>query len=368
MRYFKKAAAILMILVLVCSVSACHWPGETVIKVGDIEISSGVYLAFLMSAEQEFISKVDENLGKDGETVTAAFTTIEEYKQQRVDDKDFDTYSKDRAMEFCLNYAATLMRFKEYGLEFTEEENQNNIAMGEYYWEQSKTRYEENGVSYESFFKTVEQSNMAAKVFDYYYAEGGTEEVAEADIEKAFTDNYVLVNTITESLGDEENNALDEDAITTINDKMEGYAKRINDGETFADVKKAYDEENGIEPVEQAEPAEGQPQDATAGVLGSEETDSPFEKFDEVKSMKVGEAKVMELTGSGTVGTSAVIVKKDLMDDPYYYDSYKESVLQMMKGEEFDEKIKEYAQSLAVDKNNSRLDYLAPDKIDLTVA
>lgn len=354
MQRCKKAAAALLALAMIFVFTACHTPDEVVVKVGDVEIKPGVYLALLITAENQFIAKVDEKIQEEE---SPAMTTLEEYKKQTVDDKDFETWTRDQAMELVQKYAAVITRFNEYGLELTEEDTKSNEAVGKYYWDQQKTLYEANGVYYDSFLETITQSSMAERLFDYYYGEGGTEEIPEAELKQAFEENYVLVDTISAGLTDNEGNALAEEDRESWLNIMSGYAARINNGEAFGDIEKEYHALQGTI-VEEQEQSDAE--DPHALLLGGPETMNVFAKFDEIKAMEIGEAISIEVNN-----LAALFVRRDASEDPDYFEQKEKELRSLLKMDEFNEKNLEYGASLPITKNGSLIRYYAPKKIDL---
>ena len=123
---------------------------------------------------------------------------------------------------------------------------------------------------------------------------------------------------------------------------FEGYVTRLKKGEAF---KKIYEEVNGAVTADTSEGTE-KPQDSLAQTLGASDTSNASEDFDTVKAMKLGEVKLIENTYGLTI-----YVRKDILADKYYLNTMTDSVLYLLKQEEFEKTVKEKTANLKVEEN-----------------
>lgn len=137
----------------------------------------------------------------------------EKYFDQEVDGKKFADYLSDRAMTATKEYCAIVSEFEELGLELTDDELSDINDTVRDLWENSSELLEKEGISRDSVKLVNKASKMRDKIFDYYYAEGGIEEVKDSDIEQYLNENYVRYKTITiaKSTNEDESAAAEED-------------------------------------------------------------------------------------------------------------------------------------------------------------
>lgn len=137
----------------------------------------------------------------------------EKYFDQEVDGKKFADYLSDRAMTATKEYCAIVSEFEELGLELTDDELSDINDTVRDLWENSSELLEKEGISRDSVKLVNKASKMRDKIFDYYYGEGGIEEVKDSDIEQYLNENYVRYKTITiaKSTNEDESAAAEED-------------------------------------------------------------------------------------------------------------------------------------------------------------
>lgn len=374
MKTIKRAAVLVLSCALLLTAVACHQPNETVLTIGDVQIPSGLYLAMQMDSFSTFTSTVQSSLSS-GETMS----TISDVLKHSAEDKTSDQWIKDKTLEAAKLYAAVMTLWNEFGLSLTEEEEANLADWVDYYWSEDYQNmgsyYEPNGVSKETFAELMRNGTRQNKVFLYYYdkpdaeGKGGLETVPDADVIQGFSDNMVLVDNIsiattkTDSSGN--STSLTDDEKTAAKDKLQAYADRINNGKaSFEDIYVEYNKELK-EDFTAPEVTDKMSQKYPRATVYSS-ADNSTANYDQFKALKekenfaYGKAYVVE-------GTSAyyLAVLRDITTDEFYtgQDTYRQSVLSMLKNEEFETKLKEKGDSLTLNKNEGLIRYYSPNKI-----
>lgn len=357
MNLLKKIAAGLMAAALLVSVAACHPKDETAMTIGNVKITSALYMCALIQADSEGRNKVDELNNSTGDSTTSSSTSVD-YYSQKIDDTAFADWVKNRAEEVCKEYAAYETRFEEAGLSLDEEILEQIDTYSDLYWNQYgySTIYGENGVGYETYKKFFTYSYKAEKYFMSVYGPEGTDPVPDEEIKASFLENYVAAQALTGSYTTTDSSgsstALTDEEKTALKEKFEGYAQRLREGESFETI---YVEQNSS-PLTASEDGA---KDPYISILGSENSSNPSDNFEEIKGMSVGEVKVLEDESRGLT----LVVRQNIEDDAYYYDNLKDQVLYALKQEEMEASITEFGNSLSFDKNNFAVNRFNPKKI-----
>ena len=102
MKMLKKTVALLLAVAFIFTLAACHPKDEVAVSSGDYKVTSAMYSYFLVMADSEAKSVIDAN--DEIDTSAKNFS----YYKQKIEDKPYETYVKDLAMEKCLNYITLL--------------------------------------------------------------------------------------------------------------------------------------------------------------------------------------------------------------------------------------------------------------------
>ncbi|MBQ8550687.1 MAG: hypothetical protein IJ426_05035 [Clostridia bacterium] len=364
MNILKKVAALLLVGIMVFSFAACHEKDETAVtvKYGDKTetFTSAMYLCALMNADSEASSKVQEILAdKD---VKNEDITDKLFYSQKIDDKDYYTWVKDRAKELITEYAAYKFLCADAKVEPDKDDVASIESYVDYYWNYGYSAlFEPNGVSYDTYKHMSMNAAYNQAYFNSLYAEGGTKAVAESEILKTMDEKFVIANVIEVSTAD-----LKDDEKKETKEKLDGYAARLKKGTKFEVI---YKEHNNIkddatsskvsstasassvvsDTSSDATSSEAEkeltPKDAYASLLGAEGTDYETSYFKTVKDMKVGAVQVIEDTENKLY---VLVVRGDMMGDEYWTENMTPAVLQMLKGDEFDKAVAEFVKKLEV--------------------
>ena len=129
MKKIKSFIAMLLVIVLALSFTACHEKGEVAITAGDYKITSAMYSYYLMLADSEAKQIINEDTEKY-DTSAKGFS----YFKQEIEGKKFETYVKELAIKKCITAIAYQKICDEKGLKLddkTIENAENSVA---YYW------------------------------------------------------------------------------------------------------------------------------------------------------------------------------------------------------------------------------------------
>ncbi|HHW46667.1 MAG TPA: hypothetical protein GXX17_07190 [Clostridiales bacterium] len=378
MKILKSLAAYSLIIVLIFSFSACHPKDEVAMTIGDVQITSALYMCALIQADGEARNLIDKNAAEGVENI--------DYFKQKIEGADYTDWVKNRAEEICKEYAAYELKFAEAGLEISEDTQSEIDFYTDYYWNTAGLGkfYEKNGVAFQTYKKFFTYSYKAREYFESIYGKDGTNPVSEEELKSAMDENFVLVNQLYASYTDTDGNDLSDDAKAEIKQKFESYVTRLNNGESFETIYNEYnatdDNDENDDNNQDGQDASGQPEESTTSnedesdntddtpkpqdknaiILGDSDTNFASEIFSDVKAMSPGEVKIIEPSSSTGI---YLIVRKDILSDPYYLDYLNLEILKLLKQTEFENMIKEYANSLQFNKNNYAVNRFKVKKI-----
>lgn len=248
----QTAAAALALAVAAGSMSGCSSTDYAMTANGE-KVNAGVYINFIMN---EMTTQM-YTLYYGGE-----ITDMSQCFDKQIDGKDFAAYVKDAALENTKEFAAIKAKFDELGLELSEDdaaEIKDSVSSA---WENSGEFYESEGVSKESLTQAYELSYKRQAIFDYYYAEGGIEEVKTDEIQTFVNDNYIRYKSITVAKSTNEDEEAAETENAELKELINGYLAEAEklDFEGFdaiIDEYDAYKEAQSAEDTEDVTDDEG---------------------------------------------------------------------------------------------------------------
>lgn len=384
MKNIKRLLSVMLILVLAFSFAGCHQKDETAVTIGEWKFTSAYYMCAFLQANDQAQAIVQQSLTEE-ESANADF----DYTSKKVEDKEYETWVKDTAIETIKNIAALKTLCKENDVVLEQATKDSYAEMVNSVWEDATNgyyyasyfgdqvdyglsladKYEENGVSKSTYCDFIADKSLSDLYFDHIYGAEGEKAIPQADINKEFYDNYVIADildaTFSEGATDKEKKELKE--------KLDGYAAKIKAGKTT--FEKVYNEYNKVEDTKKVEhdhdgdgvadhdakdhEPNSTPKDELAQLLGSEESASPNDHYKTVKEMKVGQVKVIENGETGYM----LVVKKDIKKDEYYVTQNDTVVRHALKDEEFAKIIEDFVKKLTVDINDFAVDQFEVDGI-----
>ena len=339
MKLIRNIIAVVIAFVMAFSVTGCHKKNEIAVKVGDVEFTSAYYMCALINAYSEAQGKVQENAEDSDDEI--------DYFKEKIDDKKFETWVKDRAIEILEETATYQKLCKDAKVEMDEETKGQAEYTAYYMWSMYgySSYFEPNGVSFETFTKYTVDSYYPSLYFKHLYAEGGEKEISSSDVEKKLYDDFIIADLIDVTFDKETDKEKAE-----IKSKLDAYVKDLNSGKkTFEEVYNDYneveekeetDKETADKETENTENTDGteeeeelKPLDEYAQILGAKDTGYESDYFEEVKKMADKEVKL--ITKEDNEGY-VLIVKKDIKADPYYRENLDITVRHLLKDDEFD--------------------------------
>lgn len=398
---FKKLAAAVSAAVIALSLSGCGDRGS-LMTVDGTEIRNGIYINYLLESMSDAQSKVNA----DSDTSSADSTDSEsetDFWSSTIEGKDVSEWIKENAMENVREHIGVQRLCEQFNITLTDEELSEINTQCDKTWDSVDIyakylygfdtlggMYEARGISLDSYKEIIRVGVLRNKLFLHYYGEGGEQSVPDDEYNKFVNENYAAIRVMTLPYTDYSGNALEDEAeIQAVKDKANEYAERLNNGEKYELVrydyelaraqdaarktaKSGYTEDNadGLSLDEYVEKAANE---ATYTVPDSVDTyNEAFEKANSDYNTEVsdfimsisrdGKAHVFE---SSDAKTSYVIVRMEMSTLSNWDETNRESVLQQMRGDAFDELLEQKTAGYTVRKD----DYLVntkytPKKVD----
>lgn len=359
MKLFKKAVALLGAVAILLTFAGCHKKNEVAVTVNGVEFTSAYYMCAFLDADSQARNKIDEKAMEDDKIDTSKDGY---YYSQKIDGKKYQEWVKDTAIESLKKIAAYKIKCDENKLKISNDDKLGVEQYASYYWSNGYgAMYEPNGVSFETYKKYMLDSYYTQEYFEFLYGKEGKNAVSEDDIKKFLGENYLIANVLYTDLSqlkDEEKT----EKVKTIN----GYADQLKAGTlTFED---AYYKEHPSEKKEEttttteADKDKLVQKDKFATVMGSDKTQETYqdEFYAEAKKMAVGEVKVIEEKDGSAI---TILVKGDIMADPYYLENYDMTVRHDLKDKEYEKAIDEFVKTLKADVNSYAVDRFKAKKL-----
>ncbi len=275
-----------------------------------------------------------------------------------------------RAQDTMIRQVVLEEMLKENGLSWDEEdlkELEKNLA------ELGTDAFLDIGFNNQRYIDMVKAVSLnETSLFYGLYGEGGSREVAQEDLRKYFDDNYLSYKIIEISLTNSNGSEMSDEDIAKINTRLQGYLDAFNGGEKTGTAfdKTAYaqyvaDEEAAAK----KEKADGDAKEDSEDTSDTEPSAQRYDAFKDyfsdedlrkaVEAVEEGTAGIQTYQKNGTTKTMALIFRMDPESERYeedkdgnqvavedYYGDMKDTVLQYMKYEEFDEEIKKAVDEL----------------------
>ncbi len=382
MKLLKKIVALLSAVVILLTFAGCHKKDEVAVTVNGVEFTSAYYMCAFIDADSQAQKKVDEMAEEDSSIDTSKKNY---YYSQKIDGKKYQEWVKDTAIEALKKIAAYKIKCKENNVTINESNTSNVEQYAAYYWSYYgySELYEPNGVSFNTYRNFMLDSYYTQEYFEFLYGKEGKNPVTEEEIKNFLSENYAIANVLYVDLS-----SLKGEAKTEKIEAINGYAEDIKAGKlTFED---AYYTENPTEKEEEEETTEDkqeetatdnkdettkdstedtneeeknkEPLDKLATLMGSKNTQESYqdEYYDRVKKMTVGEVVVVKEDDESAI---ALLIKGDIMADPYYLENYDMTVRHDIKDEDYEKEMEDFAKTLKAEVNNYAVDRFKAKKI-----
>ncbi len=339
-RTFKKAAAAVCSFCLAAAMLTSCGDTTYICKSGDKSINAGVFIYYVMSQINNQTYSYYQSNGKMSEDIIN-----EKYGDGTMTVGDFaheDAYSS------CERLMCTMLKFDELGLSFTDDEKQEIKDTVEANWDPDY--YESIGIAKSSLEQIQTGLEMYEKIFYAYYGEGGTNAVSDSDINTFIKDNYVRFKLI--SIVKTEGKESEAEATA------EEYAKMAEE-KSFDEVIKEYNEKTA---EENGTASDTEDEEETDNNIMVNKNSSSYSDNEVVKyistGMNNGEIKTYEDDNYWYV-----IEKLDVTDYPEYVKDNRDSLLQEMKTDEFEEMIDGWQSDAQIEQNTDAFSRYSAEKV-----
>ena len=210
----NKFIALLCAAALVFSLAGCTLSTpDTVGKIGDYEISSGLHLLAQYDAYQKAADLASSD--QDAANVKAFLKQTITVDSDSGETATVSDYVARKTLENLQTYAATELRFDELGGQLTAEEEQQADSYAQQLMDQYGDTYKANGIGLETvqhFERILLKSN---DLMTLVYGNGGETPVSDADLTEHLENNMVelayyvvpLYNTSTYAFADDDQKA-----------------------------------------------------------------------------------------------------------------------------------------------------------------
>lgn len=350
----RKLAAFSAACVMTLSLTACGENTATIGKIGGEDIPAGIYLYYATSVYRQTA------LQKTEEQATVWDITV--------DGKTAEQHIEDEAVMRVKKLVAVEKKFDELGLSFTEKEKDYYKASAENAYKQSEDAFSESGIGLDSFTRIVENDAKYAAVFAAYYDESGIEPVRASEINKYMKDNYARIELLEVSLKDAEGNLLKGAEKEKAINRAKSYVKRADSEdfgvlvyEEYNVLLKSMAEANGTEFTKVDYKPGDADEYAFEQIIDMNEMVSNFPSTvkDEILAHKAdGKAFLIESSDC-----YYVVKRHNILEREGIVDTYKATVLQELKGEEFMELETKWAEELDFEWNAEAKERYAPKKL-----
>lgn len=376
MANFKKISAVALCSAMALSLGACGnniaGPDTTYAAVIDgYKVPAGVFIAMQMNSYYDaayYTEPVDESTETEETTASTEAsseteaTTTTAFTDKIIEDKPVREWINDEATKSMQEFVAVEHKFDELGLSFDDNEKEKTKVYLDSIWEYYGSNYEDAGISEDSQLLIMLNSTKKNKIFDYYYAQGGQDEISEADIRAYLDENNKRINYIKMELKDGEGNLLKSEGKDEIKSMAEDYIDRIKGGEDFETVSREYSDyyDKLVADAQAAEATDDDTSDETA----DEETESSYTDNETVISKdgsspsetvvtKAFESNVGDVFLVEEDEVYYVVEVLDLYADENYYSDNESTVRHQLKDDEFDQTVDSWTESQDVEINEA---------------
>lgn len=378
MKTIRKITAIVMVLIMALSLTAC---GDTswIVKVDDTTVNSGVYIYYQTIGYSDAVNQLA------AEDINYYYMMMygQSLLEEKLGEQTVEDYTNEYALSMCKQYVVVEKLFDELGLELTDEDLAKVKAEVNNLWKNSSEALEKAGIGKASVEKIAISSLKEEKIFNSYYEVGGTNGTTEDDIKGYLAENYVRAKYITIPYADSADDAVDAARKSEAEAKAQGYLDRLNAGEAMNDIIEEYNAEEAAKAEEDSadetaednaanedadEPADEPAEDAAVEdaeaeeehvheeyeheTIFNKEAKNPSEKFVNYlfTEVKTGEAKLLQDDLN-----IYVVEKLDVLERTDIYDNNRSYLLNQLFDSDFTSLINEKLAGYKVSENQNSI-------------
>ncbi len=373
LKNFTKILSVFMAIIITLSLASCSFTKQYSYKTDDVELPIGVYIYSLYTAYTQAESYAQKSDLYDSTKKTyegkKSFLKIE-ITDDNGKKATADEWIYEEADKQMKNILATYKTFNELGCTIDEATLENSNKQCKEYWDngpyasygaQYKNPYskmfEPIGVSYDSFYlASFYSAAMQDAIFKAMYNEGGTKAVSNEELTKFFTENYTsytyfsanLFTDATENEASVEDSAynaeaaasvpISEEEIKKYEDSFSGYVNDINDGKDVKDIISKY--KSDFEAADDS---------IISNVENLDDASIGEDIKNEILDLKEGSASYKIIGNDDASKVIYFFYKEPIKNQVKNYiedDTKKISLLQALKGDEFNKYLEDVAETI----------------------
>lgn len=360
MRHFKKALVVILAVVMAVMSTGCSdltWSFKT----DDTTVSIGTYLVYEYAAMYEASDLASDS----GASIL----------DQTIENTPGEEWIRDKALDSIKKYIVVEKLMNDMKLTVSEEEENTASLYSQYAWSSFGDSFESYGISYDSYYKATYLYNVKNEIiFKAIYDKDGTKAVSDEDLKKYFVENYsdyyFITHDLTTTDDDGEAVAMTDEEIAKVKKEFESYVTMMNENKkSYEEVVKAYikyagldtDDEEQDEDEKEEDITESSPSTHHTAIIDNSALDESVR--DDFKNVEEGKAAAF-INGEGTSAKYYFVYKTSIEErsEEFLNDSSDRlSVLQSLKGDEYDEYIEEQAKSIEYTTNEKALKKYSPE-------
>ncbi|MFV0412362.1 MAG: hypothetical protein ACK5L3_03705 [Oscillospiraceae bacterium] len=359
----KKWAGLLLAGVMLFGLTGCLGNFYTkVLTVEGEEISGGLYLMMQMIAYSEASGKVEDT--------TADLLT------QTIEDQTATEWIKSRTIELCKRIVAIEKICAEKGITLSEE-NAASVESDMGYWDSVKDYYEPNGIGKETLRRYVVSEYLSNQLFGTLYTNGGELAPTKEEVADYYSQNYAHLRLMLVYLTDlTTGEAIPNEA--EVRAAVDAMVAEMKDGKTIqAAAKEDLPKINAlVDPTATAAEEAAATEEALPDETAGEETESDElityylsytpdssgtftqEFLDGVKAQAIGDVGTYDM--SGAIMVYQII---DTFETDAEYEEVRDSVVQEMEQDNYEEYLKGVYESYTVQKVPGAEWFYSPKKL-----
>ena len=340
MKIFKKIICSVLALSMLLSVTGCA-DTKWVAKKGETIVTSGMYKGMLVNAFRQASLKITDL------SVPLA--------EQEIESKNIYDWVKEEAQNDLQMYYGVTLKCDEMGVNLDQERIDSLSTSVQENWDQLEL-FDKNGCDVESYTALNLYSHKSNTLFEKIYGVGGEKEVAQEEILNYYQDQYARVKFIVMPKMTPDRNLLDEAGLNVLSKKAQAYLTRLQNGQSIDDLIK---ENNAYYNIGVQESQEEQNPDDNYYVMSKTDTQVPKEFVDKFfESAKVGEPALYDVENYFIVA-----IRYDLDTSTETMESYRNSLLWNIKGDEYEQEMINWAGDIEI--NEAAIKKYSPKKIKI---
>ncbi len=326
-----------------------------VLKTEDTLVSLSMWTLCTFNSASEAYNKVSSQSGTSSDV---------DFEDQKIGGKDVKDWIYDDAKKNALEYIALKELADKKKLELDDSLIEMFKSYYRQFYESSKSLFSDLGISMDSFLKiSTYPSMIKSELFKNLYGKGRELEVKDDELKTYFKENYISYYYVSVDLStmDADNNTISvsDETKAKYEQFFKKYEKMLNNGNTTDDVTKQYRIDLGL--------IDSQMPSSVYNVVHKSDISEGTELDRFILGTKEKTAKVKIIDN-----TIYLVYRFDIREkadkirdtDGNYDESFidRDSVLQNMKKDDFEEYIRKAVESLAYETNESSIKNFSVDR------